>query len=224
MEQQELFNLLRRVRYFASVSDVDLTSVMRYGNYRCYRRGKTLCYQSEPVDFVFLILSGRIVRLKNRVDGSVTSIGNAESGDWLGLAESLLNCPYLYDAETTMETDALVFSTRSFREVAKISSMKDVFVEYLAKSVYTLHSQIELNAPYYRLIQYILANSPKMIGDESNKTLKATQDEIAQFIGTTRETVNKYLQELQRKGLILVNRGSIDILELDALQVEIEIY
>ena len=67
----------------------------------------------------------------------------------------------------------------------------------------------------------ILANSQTLIEDESKKSLRATQDEIAQIIGTTRETVNKYLQELQRKGLVLINRGSIDILDIDALEIEV---
>ena len=160
--------------------------------------------------------------MRSSTHGSVTSIGNAEAGDWIGLSESLLNCPYLYDAETAVDTGAFVFSTRSFREVVKVGEMKDLFLEYLAKSVYTLHSQIELNAPYYRLVKYILTNCRRMVGNEPTILLKTTQDEIALVIGTTRETVNKYLQELQKKELVRVNRGSIEILNLDALQFEIE--
>ena len=60
--------------------------------------------------------------------------------------------------------------------------------------------------------------------DSGEVALMATQDEIAKAIGTTRETVNRYLQELQRKNLLIVRRGQIDIPELDALQEELYVF
>lgn len=63
----------------------------------------------------------------------------------MGLAEILLRSPYLTDAIAETQTEVLVFSAKVFDEVMKISGMKEFFLEYLAKSLFILHSQIELN-------------------------------------------------------------------------------
>ena len=59
-------------------------------------------------------------------------------------------------------------------------------------------------------------------GTSVDAVLVATQDEVAKAISTSRETVNRYLQELQRKSLLAVHRGQIDIPEIEALQAELD--
>ena len=140
-------------------------------------------------------------------------------GDWIGVPEALLSCPYLYDAVTEVQSDTLVFSISGFREIVKLESLRRFFLEYLAKSVYTLHAQIALNAPYLRLVYFLMTHS--VAETSAGSIVRATQDEIAQSISTTRETVNKYLQELQRKGLVQTARGCIRIPETSALGEEI---
>ena len=46
------------------------TLVLRYAGRSAYRQQKALCYQSEQATKVFLLLSGRIRRLKYRADDS----------------------------------------------------------------------------------------------------------------------------------------------------------
>jgi CRP-like cAMP-binding protein len=137
----------------------------------------------------------------------------------VGLAEILLRSPYLTDAIAETQTEVLVFSAKVFDEVMKISGMKEFFLEYLAKSLFILHSQIELNLPLPRLIRYVLVYSK--INEDGSSSLAATQDEIARAIGVTRETVNKYLQNLQNEGLLCIGRGYIQIANREALDEKI---
>ena len=207
--------LLREMRCFRRMGEADLKLILRYGNQITYRRQRVLFYQSEPVSQVFLVLSGRVSRLKYRSDESCFSIGANERGDWLGLAEILLGCPYMYDAVAETQTEVLTFSVKSFNEVLKIQGVKQYFLEFLARSLYLLHSQIELNLPLHKLIQHVITHACRE--PDGVCYLEATQDEIAQAIGTTRETVNKHLQSLQREGLLSVARGRIEIVQVDLL-------
>ena len=204
---------------FRRITDADIQLILRYANHTTYRRQKALYYQSEPAGNVFLLLSGKVIRLKYRADESCVVLGQAEKADWVGLAEILLRSPYLTDAIAETQTEALVFSAKVFDEVMKISGMKEFFLEYLAKSLFILHSQIELNLPLPRLIQYVLAHS--QVNEDGSSFLAATQDEIARAIGVTRETVNKYLQTLQNEGLLRIGRGYIQILNSEALDEKI---
>ncbi len=206
---------LREMRCFRRMGEADLKLILRYSSHVTYRKQRVLFYQSEPARKVFLILSGTVSRLKYRSDESCLSIGTRERGDWLGLAEILLGCPYMYDSVAETQTDVLAFSVSSFNDVMKIRGMKEFFLEYQAKSLYVLHSQIELNLPLHKLIQHVITYACRK--PDGFSYLVATQDEIAQAIGTTRETVNKYLQSLQREGLLSVARGRIEIPKIDQL-------
>jgi CRP-like cAMP-binding protein len=214
-EKNSVFEIARKFSCFRLVSDGDLRTVLRYGRPAEYRRQRALCYQSEPARNLFLILSGRVTRLKYRADESCVVFGRGEEGDWMGIAEVLLGSPYLTDVIAEGRTEALVFSAKAVGEVLKISTMKDTFLQYLAKSLFLLHSQMELNLPLPRIIQYILVYSQRK--DDGSAVLSVTQDEIAQAVGVTRETVNKYLQILQADGIIQVGRGNLQIPDCEAL-------
>jgi CRP/FNR family transcriptional regulator, cyclic AMP receptor protein len=213
---------LKSLRSFAGLGERDLSSIVRYGEHTVYRKQRNISYQSDQVDRVILVLGGRFSRLKYRADESCMILGKGGAGDWVGLTEFLVSCPYLYDAIAEEQTEALVYSAGAFHELIQSTELKDRLLRYLAKSVYLLHTQIEINSPYLRLVQHIMANCRQV--DSGEVALMATQDEIAKAIGTTRETVNRYLQELQRKNLLIVRRGQIDIPELDALQEELYVF
>ena len=215
-----MFNVIREMSRFRKMKDADLRLVLRYGTFTSYRKQKTLCYQSDPAKSVLLLLSGKVTRLKYRSDESCIVLGNGEAGDWVGLAEVLLECPYLNDTISDIRTEALAFTARAFDEVLKIKGMREIVLEYLAKSVYQLHSQIELNIPLPKLIRFIMNYAHT--NEDGSCTLAITQDELAESIGVTRETVNRYLQTLQNEGLLRIGRGHIEVPDKKALGERIE--
>ena len=54
-----------------------------------------------------------------------------------------------------------------------------------------------------------------MFGDE---TIAATQDDVAAMAGTTRPTANRALKTFADAGEIILGRGRIDVVDLDALR------
>ncbi len=51
----------------------------------------------------------------------------------------------------------------------------------------------------------------KRVQATGDNTLKATHQEIAQELGSPREVVTRLLQQLQRRGLVTLSRGSIEV-------------
>jgi CRP/FNR family transcriptional regulator len=48
--------------------------------------------------------------------------------------------------------------------------------------------------------------------------VSATQEELAEAIGASRETVNRHLGRLEAQGLLRVGRGAVEILDADSLR------
>ena len=64
-----------------------------------------------------------------------------------------------------------------------------------------------------RLESLAKASHNLQAGDYASRIEVSGQDEIAQLIGLTRETVNRYLQSLQREGLLRIGRGQLEIID-----------
>jgi CRP-like cAMP-binding protein len=83
----------------------------------------------------------------------------------------------------------------------------------LARRFCLLHGKLEANLPLTRLVEHILAHARVVPSEGETAVLYATQEDIAEAIGVTRETVNKYLGDLQARGLLRVARGIVRVLD-----------
>ena len=57
-------------------------------------------------------------------------------------------------------------------------------------------------------------------GDDPRNIVHATHQELADMLGTWRETVSKTLQEFRRRGLIASGRRQLTLLDKNGLQLE----
>jgi CRP-like cAMP-binding protein len=176
------------------------------------RAGKALYYQGDRAGSAFLILSGTLRGIMYRSDESTLAMGRFSRGEWLGLAETLLNAPYVNDVTAEDACTLACFSRVGLDRLLDMPGMRQFLLMELARRLYALHSRIELNHPVDRLVRYLRSR-----WEECGTEIACTQEEIAAAVGATRETVNKHLGKLQEEGLIKVSRGSVHILAPDLL-------
>ena len=72
-----------------------------------------------------------------------------------------------------------------------------------------------------RVILRLMDSVGQPDGDGVTIARRLTQNELAGMIGTTRESVNKWLGEYERQGLIERRNGLIRVLRPEALQKRI---
>jgi len=208
---------LKDNKIFPFLKEDDLRLLLKYSKYQNIRKGKVLYYQSDKADNLFAILGGTIQKIKYRADESTIVLGKVYKGDWLGITEVLIDSLYLYDTITIEATKLLSFSKTNFTQLLKIDNFKNYILTNVAKQHYLLHNQLELNQPLSRLINFLL-NTAKL--NKNNKyILYTTQEDLAESIGVTRETVNKHLNRFQQAGLINIFRGSIEIIDKEGLEI-----
>lgn len=58
--------------------------------------------------------------------------------------------------------------------------------------------------------------------ERTRRVLAVTQEQLALMIGVSRQTTNQILGELKSRGVLQVQRGSIELLDLQALRAECE--
>jgi CRP/FNR family transcriptional regulator, cyclic AMP receptor protein len=177
------------------------------------RTGRALFYQGDRADAAYLVLGGSLRGVMYRSDESSLEMGRYGEGEWLGLAECVLDSPRLMDAVAEEPCALISFPRPGFERLLGLPGMERFFLREMARRYCTLHSRIELNQPMDRLVRFLLQR-----GGTSRGEISCTQEEIAEAVGVTRETVNRHLGRLQEEGLVRVGRGSVRVIAMDALR------
>ena len=190
----------------------DMERIALNGSFMHVRGGRPVFYQDDPPELAFLILDGAAQRIKYRSDETTLTIGLAGRGEWIGLTEVILKCPYLHDATATESLQLLGFSRIQLMKFLSSTDLAAYLMTVLSRDSYLLHSRLELNRPVDRIADFLL----RSVEGPGGK-LQLTQDTIAATIGLARETVNRHLKRLEASGAIRISRGKVEILDRQAL-------
>jgi len=213
MDEKEL---LRTVPIFSELSDDDLASLARLGNRRRYPKDGVVFFENEQGDSIFMISEGRVKVAILGDDGREIILSVLGPGDFFGEMALLDNEPRSATAIAAEESELLCVSRADFQSAlsANPSIMAGLIRSLTARLRKADHqiSTLALLDVYGRVARVILD-----IAKEEGKRLKdgriafrrATHQEIANRIGTTRETVTRMLKDLERRGLIQVEGREI---------------
>jgi CRP/FNR family cyclic AMP-dependent transcriptional regulator len=189
------------------------------------RRGEVFFEQGEPGDRMFVIMQGKITLSHRSDDGRETLLGVLGPGDMFG--ELSVFDSGIRTAGAVALTDARVLSlTRdqlrswmmSRPEVAE--KLLQALARRLRRTEDSMADLIFCDVPA-RVAKALLDLADKfgtVNGGELLVVHDMTQEELAQLVGASRETVNKALADFVARAWIRVEQKSVSILDLERLQ------
>lgn len=195
-----------------------------------YPRGTLLCLEGEPPRGVYILCSGRAKLSTTSAEGKTIILRIAEPGEFLGLAATVSNSPYESTIETIEPARANFIEQKDF--INLLHSSPEAAMEV------ALQLTRQCRAAYAEIRALGLSNSvpekiAKLLLDwaehplEANRKSGSTEipfrvtlkhEEVAQFVGTTRETVSRVLSEFRRRGWLKINGVTWSILDKQALE------
>jgi CRP/FNR family transcriptional regulator, cyclic AMP receptor protein len=182
-----------------------------------YPKGSLLFVEGEDPRGVFILCSGGAKLTTSSTEGKTLIVKIAEPGEVLGASATILGRPYEVSAET-IEPSQLNFIKR------------DDFLKFLnSHSEACMHTAQQLSEKYHsaqreiRSLGLSQTTSEKLArllldwcdrrGEETARGVRLkvllTHEEIAQMIGTTRETVTRVLSDFKRRKIIDVKGSSM---------------
>jgi CRP/FNR family transcriptional regulator, cyclic AMP receptor protein len=192
-----------------------------------YRRKTTLFVEGEKPRGSFVLRTGSAKLTTCSTVGKTIVIRLAEPGDVLGLNAVISNRPYGASAEM-MASGQVDFIPQD--SLLRLMKGNDDFAfavaEQLSASYYSLHDALRslglATHPLERLAKLLLSwttppDHDASAGDQSFK-LPLTHQEIADNIGSTRQTVTKLFSELRRNHLLGSQGGELVIMNRLELQ------
>ncbi|MEC5423623.1 Crp/Fnr family transcriptional regulator [Virgibacillus sp. C22-A2] len=229
MNTKSVQELLQSFPLFKDLTDFEMEPILDIAKNRTYRSGTHIFMQGDPLTNVYFIHLGKVKIYKTDVHGKEQIVNVLQKGDMFPHQGFFRqdDCP----AHAEVHEDAVLI-------YIPISSFENFLITHpetcvklfrvLGDKIVDLQSRLEekilLNT--YDQIIMLLSRLAKSYGKELSDgqiriTTQFTNRELANMIGSSRETVSRTLTQLKKKNLISTTKDGYILVEPEALEDEL---
>lgn len=194
-----------------------------------YPKGTLLCLEGQAPRGIYVLCTGKAKLSTTSAEGKSIILRIAEPGEVLGLTAVVSNQPYESTVETLEPSQANFISQRDFLHFLEEHAEVGMKVaQQLTHNCHCAYQEIRSlglsNSVPEKLAKLILkwAEHPLTLNHakagEIPIRVTLTQEEIAQFAGTSRETVSRTLGDFKRKGWLRIKGATWWITNKAALE------
>jgi CRP/FNR family transcriptional regulator len=219
--------LLARVPMFRDLSRRDLDELAQVAVPRTYGRGQVVFRQGDHGDTCYIVRSGSVRVTHDHTDGRTITLAELRPGDMFGELAMFDSERRSATVQALEETQALALLAGDMRRM--LLSHPHIAINMLAwladrlrnandriarQSFQTVASRVA-----GALLGQVEARRKEAEGDlPRDVTIRATQAEIAQLAGASRESASRFLARLERDGVVTTGRGKVLVHEPSALR------
>jgi CRP/FNR family cyclic AMP-dependent transcriptional regulator len=219
----DMVGSLRASLLFARADEDALADIARRLRRRRFRRGEVIFHQGDPGDALHLVGSGAIKIVLPSEHGDEAIIATLRHGDFFGELALLDGAPRSATAVALEASETWTLSRDLFQDLLdRDHRLRDSLLAGLAKELRRLTGQVEelhfldlAGRLAMRLAR--LAREADPAANEVRLDWPYTQSDLASMIGGTRQSVNKLLSGLVDRGLVVIERDTLEIPDVDAL-------
>lgn len=216
---------VREEHLFCNLSPTALQKLSEIKSTAIYPKSAVLFIEGQQPRGVFVLCNGKVKLSTTSSEGKtlITKISNP--GDVLGLNAAISNHPYEVTAEMLepgqanfISRDALLQFLKQHGEVALR------IAEQLSQNYFVAYEEIRTlgltTSPAEKLAKLLLSWCPDKNQENGSAQIKMTltHEEIAEMIGTTRETVSRLFSDFKKKQLLQVKGSTLVLRDKRALE------
>jgi CRP/FNR family cyclic AMP-dependent transcriptional regulator len=216
---------LSRGHFFCAFSPTVLRSLDVASHHSILPAGAVLFVEGQAPRGIFILCSGKITLSTTSKEGKVLILKQAEAGEVLGLSASVSGMNYEMTAETTTPCQVNFVSRTDVMNLLQCESEMGVHAaQWLSRDFQAayrdIHDLVLARSSAGKLARLLLSCAPQELHESEEFRLRSTMthEEMAQRIGSSRETVTRLLSDLKRKRLIRLEGAILVIRNRPALE------
>jgi CRP-like cAMP-binding protein len=215
--------VIERNRLFRGLPGATLDRIATLATRRPYRKGEVIFAQADSGSGLYGIVTGRVRISNSSPDGKELFLNIMEPGDSFGEIGLLDGRPRTATASATMPSEVMLIQRDDFlgllrQEPELVNHVLRLLCERLRWMSGLTEESALLAVPARvarRLLSLAAVHGQSIAG---GVRMAISQEELARFIGLSRQIVNQHLQQWKSKGWVTLGRGSITIRDQRALQ------
>ncbi len=225
MQQLEIIESIEDFPIAASLTKNELSYLVEEGDLRMINKSDFVFRQGEVSDEIYFLLKGA-VKVSSNISEGREVIKMVVHPKTLLSEQSFIGEGIHTNNAISMSIDTTVLAVKIsvIKELIKRNSNFSIdLIEFLGKKLKYTEDRLEslaLNDARERIIQFLRINAQSFgqtIGFEVLLKHDFTQQDIANFTGTSRQTVTTVMNDLKKHNQIYFKRKSILIRDLKAL-------
>jgi CRP/FNR family transcriptional regulator, cyclic AMP receptor protein len=222
---EETARLLARTEVFGDLEQRELEQVAQVAVPRHWERGEMIFREGDKGDTCYLVRSGAVLLTREHQDGRMVALAELRAGGLFGELAMFRGERRSATAEAIEPTRAVALLAGDVQRL--IRRNPDLALKLLATLAELVSHTTErlLQQSFQtvagRVASALLAQTVARQSEgapERDVLIRATQAEIAQLSGTSRESASRFLATLERAGLVTLGRGKVTVHEPERLR------
>jgi CRP/FNR family cyclic AMP-dependent transcriptional regulator len=205
MAGPEAIETLRRIPLFSHVADQDLEQIASHLIERRYPRNGTIVEEGLAGDYMYILTEGRVKVTKLSDDGREKILDFLEVGAFLGEMALLEREPRSASVKALTAVRVLALSRGDFMGILRKSpDLSLSVIKELSRRLRTVNDQASALS-FQRVRERTMGLLERLATDltpsgEQKLTPTLTHQQMADMIGTSRETVTRVVKDLKQSG------------------------
>jgi len=222
MNVTELFS---KVPLFEGVAPEDRLALAKAATVRTYRRGETIVEQGQPGDAFYVIVKGRVAVAIVAPDGREVVLNSLGEGEHFGEMALLDDAPRSASVIAQEKSELAILSRAVFFDLLKSNfvltrALLAAFSARLRRANATIEglASLDVKARLARYFRELATSRGRKAGGGWAVVVRPSQREIADTIGSSRETVSRTMSQMAVEQLI-VPKGKAVYVRLEGPEV-----
>ena len=225
MEEAETSaELLRSVPLFADLEEAELESFSRVAVPRSFPAGTRVFHEGDRSDACYIVREGSFRVTREHSDGRAITLATLGPGEVFGELAMLDGDTRSASAEALSDGELLALPAIDVK--ALLARHPEISLKLVAGLVRRLRAANErISRQSFQTVpsrvagvlsQLVSEESPRE-GERGEVTIRMNQADLAQLAGTSRESVSRFLADLERAGVVRPGRGRVTVLAPEKL-------
>lgn len=225
MNKEQISAFLQQVPLFHDLYPQELERVEEITIARFIPRKSTVFTEGSEKEAVYFIKDGLVKTYKTDENGNEQIVSFLKTGDMFPHTGFFNPNPYPATAEAIVDSKLLAIPVRLFENLMlSTPSIAVKMMRVMGDKIKELQEKLQVLSGQdvkHRVLTFLLQLADQL-GEWNGSTvtinLPMTHQEFANSIGTTRETINRLLNQFSKEDLLEVDRSRIVIIDLEALK------
>ena len=217
--------LLQQVALFATLADDDLVQVAELAVPRTFGAGEVVFREGDASDTCYVIRSGHARAVIEHPDGRSITLARFGPGEIFGELAMLGEEPRSATVEMLEDAEAVAILGPDMRRLLR--EHPDISIKLIAALGQRLREANDrLSRQSFQTVQSRVASVLSQLVEAAREEgaadgdvlITATQADLAQLAGSSRESASRFLAVLERAGIITQGRGRLTVHDAAALE------
>jgi CRP/FNR family transcriptional regulator, cyclic AMP receptor protein len=188
------------------------------------QRGQVIFHEGEPGDSLYIVLAGKVKLGRRSVDGRENLVALMGPSDQFGELSLFDPGPRTTTAIAVTDSRLARMSKEALRQwITERPEIAERLLRVLARRLRRTNNMLadliftDVPGRVAKQLLQLASRFGSMEGGQLRVTHDLTQEELAQLVGASRETVNKALADFATRGWLRLEGKGVVILERDRL-------